>query len=241
LQEAHRELLAQERLSSLGQLTASVAHELRNPLSTLRNTMHAIQQIAQARAIDIERQVNRCQRTIDRCEGIVGDLLDFAATRELRAAATRLDVWLGGLLDNAKVPPAIELARRFDAPLAVVPIDSDRLRCAIVNLIDNAVTAIADSPDLAQRRITVATMIDNQAVVAITDTGPGMTPDVLERVFEPLFSTRAFGTGLGLPTVKQIVEQHGGSIVIASTPGAGTRIELRLPLCAGKTAKAAAA
>ena len=237
LQEAHRELLAQERLSSLGQLTASVAHELRNPQSTLRNTMHTIQHIAQTRAIDIERQVNRCQRTIDRCDGIVGDLLDFAATRELRAAATRLDVWLGGLLDNAKVPPGIALVRQFDAPLAVVPIDSDRLRCAIVNLIDNAATAIADAPDLVQQRITVATtMGDQAAVVVITDTGPGMTASVLERVFEPLFSTRAFGTGLGLPTVKQIVEQHGGSIAITSATGAGTCIELRLPLFAGKTA-----
>jgi signal transduction histidine kinase len=240
LKDAHRELLAKERLSSLGQLTASVAHELRNPLSTLRNTMHALDQMVRARGIDAERQLGRCRRTIDRCDGIITDLLDFAGARELRASAMHLDAWLGEVLDRIELPPGIVLERQLDAPRAVAQIDGERLGCAIGNVIENAVEAVADSLDPARRRIIVSTHAGDRAEIVIADTGPGMSDEVLGRVFEPLFSTRSFGTGLGLPTVKQIVEQHGGDIAIGSAPGAGTRVQLRLPLQAAKRGQAAA-
>ena len=98
-------------------------------------------------------------------------------------------------------------------------------------------------PQCAERRITVDARPGPASVAAIVvaDTGPGMPADVLAQVFEPLFSTKSFGTGLGLPTVKQIVEQHGGTIAIASAPGSGTRITIRLPLAAARTTAAAAA
>ncbi len=156
LNEAHRALLVKERLSSIGELTATVAHELRNPLSTLRNTLHVIGQTAAARDVDIERQLGRCARTIDRCDGIVGDLLDFANNRELHAAPARLDTWLDAVLDPVEMPRGIELRRALAAPQAVVSIDSERLRCAVVNLIENAVEAMADAPELPERRITVS-------------------------------------------------------------------------------------
>ncbi|HEX3972234.1 MAG TPA: ATP-binding protein [Stellaceae bacterium] len=239
LNEAHRELLAKARLSSIGELTASVAHELRNPLSTLRNTIHVIAQTAAAHAIGIERQLTRCWRTIDRCDGIVGDLLDFANNGALHCASLRLDPWLAALLDGVEIPPGIVLERRLAAPGVAVSADAERLRCAIRNVIENAIQAMADGAGLAARRITVSTVAGDDVSIAIADTGPGMPENVLARVFEPLFSTRAFGTGLGLPTVKQIVEQHGGAIDIASAPGSGTRIVLRLPARAAKEAIAA--
>jgi signal transduction histidine kinase len=240
LNEAHRALLAKERLSSLGELTATVAHELRNPLSTLRNTMHVIGQTVRARGVDIDRLMGRCERTVDRCDGIISDLLDFADARELRAAATRLDRWLGEVLDRVAVPPTIELKRRLDAPQAVVALDTARLACAVVNLVDNAVGAITEAGGLGERRITVSTRAAERAEILIADTGPGMSEAVLARAFEPLFSTHAFGTGLGLPTVKQIVEQHGGTIDIASTAGGGTRVTLSLPLATARSSRAAA-
>ncbi|HEY3919825.1 MAG TPA: HAMP domain-containing sensor histidine kinase, partial [Stellaceae bacterium] len=190
--------------------------------------------------IDIERQLGRCWRTIERCDGIIADLLDFAGGRELHAAAMRLDGWLADILDQIKLPPTVALDRRLDAPQAVVPIDSERLRCAIVNLIENAVEAIADKPDLVDHRITVSSAAGPRAEVVIADTGAGMSAEVLSHVFEPLFSTRAFGTGLGLPTVKRILEQHGGEIAIDSAPGDGTRVILQLPLVQTKTSSQAA-
>jgi signal transduction histidine kinase len=241
---AEAELLKRERLSLLGQLTASVAHELRNPLSTIRNTMHAIHQAAQEKGFPLDRQMARVERTIDRCDGIIDDLLDYAGTRELNPVPHSLDAWLGDVLEGQRAPEHITIERRFAASGAVVAIDSERLRCAIANLIENAAEAIVDAPDLVERRITISThavagATGVTAEIVIADTGPGMPADVLARAFEPLFSTRAFGTGLGLPTVKRIIEQHGGDIVIGSVPGAGTRVQIRLPTAAAKNSQAA--
>jgi signal transduction histidine kinase len=229
LKEAHRELIVAERLSSLGALTASIAHELRNPLSTLRNTMHCIGQIAQPCGINIVRQIGRCERTIDRCNGIIGDLLDFAEASELHAAPMQVDIWLSETLDRIVLPPAVELERALAAPAVVATIDDKRLACAVANLIDNAVEAMQAADALAERRITVATRAGERVEIVITDTGPGMSAEALARAFEPLYSTHAFGTGLGLPTVKQVVERHGGEVSINSAPGRGTSVVLSLP------------
>ncbi|MGH7034459.1 MAG: sensor histidine kinase [Stellaceae bacterium] len=241
---AEAELLKQERLSLLGQLTASVAHELRNPLGTIRNTVQAIYEAARAHGLAIDRQMARVERTIDRCDGIIADLLDYAGTREIAPQPQELDAWLGGLLDKQTIPERITLERRLAAPGAIVPIDAERLGCAIANLIENAAEAIAATPDLAARRIIVSThkgssATGGKAEIVIADTGPGMPQEVLARAFEPLFSTRAFGTGLGLPTVKRIVEQHGGELAIGSAPGRGTRVQIRLPAVAAKGSRAA--
>ncbi|HKT18473.1 MAG TPA: ATP-binding protein [Stellaceae bacterium] len=241
---AEAELLKQERMSLLGQLTASVAHELRNPLSTIRNTMHAVHEAARAQGLAIDRQLARVERTIDRCDGIIADLLDYAGTRELDPTPLALDPWLGDVLDKEKPPEHIALKRRLAAPGTIVPIDAERLRCAIANLIENAAEAMGDAPDLAERRITVSTYATTNAPapfaeIVVADTGPGMPQEVLARVFDPLYSTRAFGTGLGLPTAKRIVEQHGGDLSIGSAPGSGTRVRIRLPTVAAKDSRAA--
>jgi signal transduction histidine kinase len=235
---AEAELLQQERLSLLGRLTASLAHELRNPLSTIRNTAHAIGEAALDGGLDVTRQMGRIYRTIDRCDGIIGDLLDYAGARDMVASPIRLDPWLNEVLNDQKVPPQIQLERCLGAPGAVVSIDPDRLRCAVGNIFENALEALVDTPDLTQRRITVSTAIGERLELAITDTGPGIDTSILPRVFEPMFSTRCFGTGLGLATAKQIVENHGGDIAVTRGPESGARFVIRLPLAASKSAAA---
>jgi len=232
------ELLKQERLSLLGRLTASLAHELRNPLSTIRNTIHAIREVAVDKGIDIERQMRRMYRTIDRCDGIIRDLLDYAGARDVVVSPIRIDSWLNDVLNDQKVLAGVTIERRFAAAGALVMFDPERLRCVIVNLIENALEALVETPGIVERRITVATTLSDRIEIAITDSGPGIPADVLARVFEPLFSTRAFGTGLGLATAKQVVEQHGGDIVIGNAPDAGARVVIRLPRAQAKSAAA---
>lgn len=236
---AEAELLKQERLSLLGRLTASLAHELRNPLSTIRNTVHAIGEAALAKDLDILRQMRRAYRAIDRCDGIIGDLLDYARSRDMVPSTVRVDSWLADVLAEQKVPQGIEIDRRLAAPGAIVSIDPERMRCAVVNIFENALEAMIESDERAERRVTVTTSVGERVEIAITDTGPGIAPDILPRVFEPMYSTRSFGTGLGLSTAKQIVEQHGGDIAIAHGPEGGARVVIRLPLAAGKGAAAA--
>jgi signal transduction histidine kinase len=236
---AEAELFQQERLSLLGRLTASVAHELRNPLSTIRNTVHAIGEAAAMKGLDIVRQMSRVHRTIDRCDGIIGDLLDYASARDTVPSPIPLDTWIEEVIKGQKVPKGITVECRPGAPRAVVSIDPDRLRSAIVKVFENAIEVLVETPALAEQRVTVSTAIGDRFEIAITDTGPGIPPNILPRVFEPLFSTRSFGTGLGLATAKQIVENHNGDIVIARGPEGGTRVVIRLPIGTTKSAAAA--
>lgn len=236
---AETELFQQERLSLLGQLTASLAHELRNPLSTIRNTVHAIGEAAAMKGLDIARQMSRVHRTIDRCDEIIGDLLDYASARDTVPSPILLDPWLEEVIKGQKVPKGITVECRLDAPRAVVSVDPDRLRNAIVKVFENALEVLVETPALAEQRITVSTAIGDRFEIAITDTGPGIPSDILPRVFEPLFSTRSFGTGLGLATAKQIVENHSGDIAIARGPEGGTRVVIRLPFGTTKSAAAA--
>jgi PAS domain S-box-containing protein len=232
LKRAQEELLRSERLSVLGQLTATVAHELRNPLSAIRNSVYAIRELIAGRGLPLDRPLTRIERSIGRCDGIVTDLLDYARSRQLNSVPQVLDQWLGEVLDEQKLPDHVTLVRDLAAPGVVVAFDPDRLRRVVVNLVENAAQSV---PETERERRTLEISIETRKVgdsveISVRDNGAGIAPDVLPRIFEPLFSTKSFGTGLGLPTVKQIVEQHGGEIELLSELGVGTQARVRLPL-----------
>jgi PAS domain S-box-containing protein len=227
LRTAQNELVRREKLSTLGQLTATVAHELRNPLSAIRNTVFTLRESVAQSGLDLDRPLGRVDRNIQRCDRIISDLLDFTRVPELRCAPVDADQWLDEILAEQQLPDGVGLKRDFGASGAYVQFDTERLRCVVVNLVDNAAQAMAERRGGA---ITVRSCLAGEHyVLAIEDVGTGIPADILPKVFEPLFSTKSFGTGLGLPTVKQIVEQHGGTVEIASESGKGTRVVVRLP------------
>ncbi len=236
LEAAQDELLRKERLSTLGQLTATVAHELRNPLSAIRNTLFTLKDSLSRTELDFDRPLGRMERSIARCDGIISDLLDYARIRELRCRVVIGDQWLDEMLAEHPMPAGIARIQQFGASGCRVNIDGDRMRQVVINLLDNAVQAMMpDAQPRADGRILVATRLaQNGYELAIEDNGPGIPADILPKVFEPLFSTKSFGTGLGLPTVKQIVEQHGGNIGIQSEAGRGTRVTVILPSASAK-------
>lgn len=228
---AEAELLKSERLSVLGQLTATVAHELRNPLSAIRNTLFTVKEITGNAGLKLDRPIARMERSIGRCDRIISDLLEYARTRELIRTSVRFDRWVADVLAEQTVAPPIVLALELGAGDLIVPIDADRLQRVVINLVENAAEALGELPADREMRITVQTAAtEDELVLTIADSGPGIAPENLDRVFEPLFSTKSFGTGLGLPTVKQIVNQHDGIIVVDSEVGQGTRVIVRLPL-----------
>lgn len=230
LRVVQEELLRKERLSTLGQLTATVAHELRNPLSAIRNTVFAISAAVTEKGLKLERPLARMERGIARCDRIITDLLDYTRIRESKRVPGSLDPWLHEVLDEQKLPDGITLVRNFAAPNRLVSFDVERLRRVIINLVENAVQAMLE-PDGRERKVFVRTRLaGGRFEIEIEDTGPGIPADILPKVFDPLFSTKSFGTGLGLATVKQIVDEHAGSIEIASEPGQGTRVLVSLPL-----------
>jgi signal transduction histidine kinase len=227
---AQQELIRKERLSAIGQLTATVAHELRNPLNAIRNTVVAMRTMASGHDLPLERPIFRIERSVVRCNQIVAELLDFARTSEPKLRPVQGDRWVGEVLDDISLPGGITLERDLGAPNAQVALDHERFRRVLINLIDNAAQAIQGCEG-DERRVMVSTCASQAFEIMVEDTGPGISPENLPKIFEPLFSTKSSGTGLGLPTVKQIVEQHGGTITIASEVGKGTVVTVRLAIC----------
>jgi signal transduction histidine kinase len=233
LKAATERLARQERLSMLGQVAGTVSHELRNPLSAIRNSMALVRQLTNGKGTGVERALDRVDRNIERCARIINAILDFTRVRDLSREPVALDAWLGEALAEIAVPASVTVRRELlfgDA----LPLDRERFRQIIVNLIDNAAQAMVDPgwtpADDRQRAITVRTEAAGPHVrLSVSDNGPGISQDRLPKIFEPLFTTKSFGVGLGLPTVRQIVEQHGGTIDVESTVDVGTTFTIWLP------------
>jgi len=231
LKAAQEELIKKERLATLGKLTATVSHELRNPLGTINSSLYSINEQIRGKGLSVERALDRARRNITRCDGIIEELLDFTRVRDLELETTDIDQWLDEVLDSLPLPEGIILVRVLTSELTV-RLDKERSRRCIINTIVNACQAIEQKGIIAaDDRVTIQTSVDADTLkINVVDTGVGIDAEQLEQVFEPLYSTKSFGVGLGLTNTKQIMEQHGGGIEIKSKLGAGTTVTLWLPL-----------
>ncbi|MGH7035500.1 MAG: histidine kinase dimerization/phospho-acceptor domain-containing protein, partial [Stellaceae bacterium] len=172
LKAAQGDLLRKERLSALGQLTATMAHELRNPLSAIRNTLFAVKETAAAKEVSLDRPLGRIERSVERCDRIISDLLDFTRIKALHRTAVAPDAWLDELLSEQRLPADIALERKFAAD-CTVEIDAEQMRRVVINLVENAAQAIPDSA--RERRITVSTALVGESFeLAVEDTGSGI-------------------------------------------------------------------
>ena len=229
LARAQAELVAHERLAALGELAAVVAHEIRNPLGVLFNSLASLRRILS----DVDRKEGEAELLLSianeeatRLNGIVSDLLDFARPGEpsLQPGAVEL------VIDDAvrAVDAVVDLDLAADLPWILM--DPRLMRQALLNLLLNGIQAMDDDPILRVRACSET--IDGQIFVRIdvTDHGPGILPGDRDRIFEPFFTTKASGTGLGLAVVKRIVSSHRGRITVESA-SSGTTFTLRFPAC----------
>ena len=234
------ELLRKEGMAVLGQITATVSHELRNPLGAMRNSIFAVTEKTRNKGLDVESSLERVDRNIQRCDGIITDLLNFAQDHDPDQATLALDPWLEKTVAAHTLPAGVTISSDLAAAGAEVRIDAEQFGCAIDNLIENACQAMIDGrPDDDKAEVTVTSKIAGDRLeITVADQGPGIPNDVLPKIFEPLFSTKGFGVGVGLPTVKRILERHGGGVSITSEVGAGTVALLWLPLHGAQRAAA---
>lgn len=239
LNVAQSELLRKSRFEQLGQLTATIAHEIRNPMGAIRTSAFLIsKKVGKADPL-INTQFQRINNGIARCDKIISQLLDYSRTKKIDAAPGNLDDWIAEMMQEEvdHITNKVHIICDLGIGAQLLPFDPTRLRRALMNLILNAVDAMqvdaADAAGKPQPTITISTKIDQQYVaITVTDNGPGIPPDHLQRIFEPLFTTKGFGTGLGLPAVEQIAQQHGGKLEVISTLGVGASFTIYLALLA---------
>lgn len=239
LEEAQDELVRNERLATLGKLTATVSHELRNPLGTIRASLFLIADNLQPKEPRLLRALDRAERNILRCDQIIDELADYARDRQLNLEWTPLDAWLNNLLEELALPEGITLTREFAADMEL-QFDREKLRRCMLNLISNGAQAIQEKKKQETRSDQQDTLkletrrADDRVEIKVMDTGVGIPDEEMVKIFQPLFSTKSFGLGLGLVIIKQIVEQHGGGIDIGSQAGVGTTATIWLPLQASR-------
>jgi signal transduction histidine kinase len=229
-----RDAAQRERLSSLGRMSTIIAHEIRNPLMIIKGSLRqltrdgATHEDVRDAALDIDGEIERLNR-------VVNEVLDFA--RPIRFERSRTDInalcrAAATAVAAAQYDPPVTM--RLDPEIPSLDTDGEKLRTALVNLLTNAREAVTarngSRPPGTGAAVTLSTMrlSRNRVAVSITDCGAGIEPDDLSRIFDPYFTTRRAGTGLGLPIAKNIVDGLGGAITVASTPGAGTTIRIEL-------------
>lgn len=222
LEEKDSKLRQADRLSDLGQLTATVSHEIRNPLSVIRTAVHVMRNKSEKVGLDLNRPLDRAQRAVARCDDIVNDMLEYARANELQTEMVDSSRYLNDILDEQPVPANITLLRNLPEPGLELHIDRDRFRRAIINLVSNAAEAIKDG-GIEDGLITVTCLPDcPRHSIQIFNNGPAIPQEVLDRMYEPLYTTKSNGSGIGLPTVKKLIEQHGAELHCETGEDVGT-------------------
>jgi signal transduction histidine kinase len=228
LRATQEQLRTTERLAAIGEVSAAVAHAIRNPLANIRASAQV--------ALDAPDDGHAARRYLDRIVGEVdrlGTWLEalLGFVRPLRLRRTAVDV--NGAVDEALAMLDARLAahriaveRAFAADAPKVPADPALLRQAVLAVLENAVDAQPDGGRIQVRTGVAGAPAGSLVEIAVTDSGPGIAAEHVERVFEPFFTTKSRGTGLGLATARKIIEQHGGRADVESRPGAGTTVRL---------------
>ncbi|MDB5305420.1 MAG: two-component system sensor histidine kinase [Phycisphaerales bacterium] len=233
LSDKNRQLERKNRLAALGEMAAGMAHEIRNPLGGIQLYASLLARDVADRPDSLEL-VRKISGGVKRLEGLVGQVLQF--TREINVHAGAMDLAEAVAQAVEYAGPAIQargVRCMIDGPDAM-PISADPLLLgqAVLNLLLNAVEA-AEQGNLA-RQVTVRFGLPpiesdaKQFHLAVTDSGPGIAPEILDRIFNPFFTTKETGTGLGLAIVHRVVEAHDGTILAMNEPGGGARFEIRI-------------
>jgi two-component system sensor histidine kinase PilS (NtrC family) len=216
-----------ERLATVGQLAAGVAHEIRNPLASISGSIELLK-LAPVASEDDRALMTIVHREVQRLNVLIGDLLDYANPRPPQQVDFDLGVMVEETLQVARGEQTfatVQMAMTVDRPLPVLA-DPAKLRLVLWNLLRNA----ADAAALGGQHVHVAARRDyTTTTLVVSDDGPGISADKLARIFDPFFTTKTKGTGLGLATCHAIIAEHHGHIDVESAPGAGTKMVITLP------------
>ena len=232
LKETQQKLLKSERLAAIGELAGMVGHDLRNPLQAMQNAAYFLKtgfdgnSKDEATGVDnIKRMIDVIEKNLEYSNKIVNDLLDYS--REIRLELTQVTpkTIIQETLSTMKIPEAVKVKNLVqDTPR--IELDPVKIRRVFFNLVKNAIDSIPERGEL----IMSSNGYDHHVDFVFTDTGAGMSQEIMKHLWTPLFTTKARGMGFGLPICKRYVEAHGGKILVTSKVGEGTTFTVRLPI-----------
>jgi PAS domain S-box-containing protein len=229
LRETQQQLVRKEKLATLGQLAGSVAHEIRNPLAIIKNAIYFLDGQDQSDP-DVNAAFAEINRALHTSNRIVGELLDFARDPKLEITAVGPREIIDRALSGVEIPDDITVERSCMPSELRIHADAGQIERILINLIQNAVHAMPDGGNL---RVHGCYKGEGQFVIEVIDTGHGIEQDHLGKVFEPLFSDKAKGFGLGLALCKRYAELNQGTLSVESRLGVGSTFRLSLP-CDGQ-------
>lgn len=225
-----------ERLAELGTLTGGLAHEIKNPLSTVQLNLQLLQEDLPAENSAYARIVNRLnlvQRETARLGDILDDFLRYAGKIELTLASVDLNLLLEELVDFYAPQAAMSRIQTRLNPSqrpVVIEVDAKLIKQAVLNLMLNAVQAISQKDGHPGGELILgAQEFDDEIRIDVIDTGGGIPAEALAKIFDAYYSTKKSGTGLGLAMSRRIAEEHGGKITVNSAPGKGSNFQIHLP------------
>jgi two-component system sensor histidine kinase HydH len=220
IQEKTSDLIKSEKMATIGELTSRLAHDLRNPLTVIKST-HAIMKEKPNMKIEDRLKYNsRIDRALRRIVHLVDDVLDFVRISEVEIKKISLLSVLDAAIDSIDVPERITIIQpKYDIEIYG---DMRKLEAVFSNLITNSIQAMNNEGRVEIRFTTK----DENVIIEVEDSGPGMSSSIINKIFEPLFTTKPYGTGLGLAICKTVVEQHNGKISAKSNP---TTFTITLP------------
>ncbi|HVN06334.1 MAG TPA: ATP-binding protein [Bryobacteraceae bacterium] len=229
LQQAEEAVRRSDRLAALGQLAAGLAHELRNPLGTIRASAEML-----THSVATENEVARevagfIAEEVDRTNSLVTRFLDFVRPLELRRAPADLAQVLDrsvAMVEREAAAREVTVYKNYSPDIPAFPLDAELMERVFYNLLVNAAQATAPGGAVTLKTRPVA----NSAEVSVIDRGQGIDPRQMENIFNPFFTTKPDGVGLGLAIVSKIVDQHGGKIAVESEPGKGSVFRVYLPM-----------
>ncbi|WP_100182126.1 sensor histidine kinase [Candidatus Nitrosotenuis aquarius] len=214
------ELIKSQKLAIIGELASRMAHDLRNPLSTIKNVVELMENKQKLRIEEKIIYYGKLHRAIDRISHQVDDVLEYGKASQLQLQSVNITSMIKQIIVDNNFSKDVKVnVDNVDLKLSV---DARKMEAVITNLLINAVQAIDNKGTINIR------ILDNgsNAIFAIEDSGPGIPPQNISKIFDPLFTTKQTGTGLGLSICKKIIEQHGGNISVKNNP---TTFIVRLP------------
>ena len=227
LLEAQEDLVRKEKLAVLGQVAGSVGHELRNPLGVMSNAVYFLQAVLSDADDNVKEYLDIIKSEIAVSERMASDLMDAVFTRPPHPEAVGVAELIGRILRKRAMPPSVSVKLEIPGMLPLLWVDAMQMDQLFDNLVSNGVEAMPEGGVLEIRA--VGNKPEGTVTVSVRDTGIGMTPEQMGKLFQPLFTTKARGIGLGLVVAKNLAEANGGRVEVQSEAGKGSVFFVTLP------------